>query len=220
MRIAGALGALLLASGAAQASRDGVEPAEILPRGECELELTLDRLQGSVLQFQPELACRAGPVQLTAEFEHAREPDGSQTESALEVKWARSVGEQWRFGVLGRAQWQAHQHPRYDATAIVGLATFAPRPDVALHLNLGRDFARSGPDRNRSGIGAEWLFRPRWAALLERYALDETQFLRGSLRWEAGRTWSVEVGHAHRLRGDEPSRWTVELSFDLGDDDD
>ena len=219
-RVAGALAALLLASGAAQASRDGVEPAEMLSRGECELELALGRQQGSVLQGMTELGCRAGPVQLSAELEHAREPDGSQTESALEVKWARSVGDQWRLGLMGRTQWQAHQHPRHDATAIVGLATFTPREDVRLHLNLGRDFVHSGPDRNRSGIGAEWLFRPRWAALLERYALDETQFLRGSLRWDAGRSWSVEFGHSHRLRGPEPSRWAVVVSFELDDEDD
>jgi hypothetical protein len=55
----------------------------MLARGECELELALGRQQGSVLQGMTELGCRAGPVQLSAELEHAREPDGSQTESAL-----------------------------------------------------------------------------------------------------------------------------------------
>jgi hypothetical protein len=107
--------------------------------------------------------------------------------------------------------------PRHERDR--GLATFTPREDVALHLNLGRDFVRSGPDRNRSGIGAQWLFRPRWAALLERYALDETQFLRGSLRWDAGRSWSVEFGHVPppaRARAVTLGRG---VSFELDDDD-
>lgn len=217
VRCAGVLTALL-ACGGAQAARHGVEPAEMLPRGECELELAADRMPGAAGRGQAELQCRTGPVQLGAEAEHARAEGESQTQTALELRWARRVHEDWNLGLMLRAQWEAHQHPRHDATGVVVLATWKPRADLALHFNLGRDLARGGGGDSRSGLGAEWTWRPRWTLLLERYAQEGGQFARGSLRWAAGHAWTLEAGRAQRLRGSEPSRWTIAVSFDLDDD--
>jgi hypothetical protein len=215
----GVCGLLLAASASAYASRHGVEEAEILPRGECELELALARAHGRENQYLSELSCRVGPVQLNGELEHERpRDDGSQTATAAEVKWAREMADGWSAGVLLRAQFAAHQHPHHDATALVGLLSYQPRPELALHLNLGRDFLRGGGHLLRSGIGAEWKLRPEWSLLAERYAQDGTHFFRGTVRWAAGHNWTLEFGRAQRLAGPDPSRWTIQVNIDLDDD--
>jgi hypothetical protein len=217
-RQAGALALALAAGGTAHASRHGVEEAQMLPRGACELELGFARAQGGVNQYLSELACGVGPVQLTGELEHARERDGSQTGTAAEVKWAREVAPRWRAGLLLRAQWAAHQRPRHDATALVGLLGYEASDSLGLHLNLGRDFLRGGGHLTRSGIGAEWGVSNDWALLAERYAQDGTHFFRGTARFAAGRNWTLEFGRAQRLAGPEPSRWTLQVNVDLGGD--
>lgn len=217
-RHAGTCGLLLAASASAYASRHGVEEAEILSRGECELELAFARAERRENQYLSEASCRVGPVQLNGELEHERARGGSQTATAAEVKWAREVAEGWSAGVLLRAQFAAHQHPHHDATALVGLLTYEPRPDLELHLNLGRDFLRGGGHLQRSGLGAEWKLRPAWSLLAERYAQDGTHFFRGTVRWAAGHNWALEFGRAQRLAGPDPSRWTIQVNIDLDDD--
>ena len=217
-RRAGVLGLVLAAAGPAFASREGVEEAEILERGECELEFAYARAQGDARGYMTEVSCRTGPVQLNGELEHARQPEGSETQTAAEVKWAREVAEGWSAGILLRAQWAAHQHPHHDATALVGLLTYEPSPDLELHLNVGRDFLRGGGHQLRSGIGAEWHVSGRWTLLAERYAQEETHFFRGTVRWAAGHNWALEFGRAERLAGPNPSRWTLQVNIELGGD--
>ena len=210
--------ALACCAGTAQAGRHGVEDAEILRRGECELELTYDRLDGNTPLGQAEVSCRIGPVQLTGEAEHVREDEGSESQYAIEAKWSREVAEGWRAGVLLRGQWSAHQRPRYDATTVLGLLTWSPRENLDLHLNLGPEFLQEGGSRARWAIAPEWHVRPDLSLLAERYKIDGSHFVRGTVRWEAGHNWTLEVGRALRLAGPEPSRWTITVQIDLDDD--
>jgi len=217
-RQAGALVLALTLASAAHASRHGVEEAEMLPRGACELELAYARAAGRVDQYLSELSCGLGPVQLNGELEHARERGGSDTETAAEVKWAREVAPGWSAGLLLRAQWAAHQRPHHQSTALVGLLSYEASDSLGLHLNLGRDFLRGGGHLTRAGIGAEWGLNTDWKLLAERYAQDGTHFFRGTVRYAAGRNWTLEFGRAQRLAGPDPSRWTLQVNIGLGGD--
>jgi hypothetical protein len=86
---------LALCAGAAQAGRHGVEDADLLPDGECELELAYDRLPADRSQGTIELGCRPGPVQFIAELEHAHLRPDSETAYALEAKWTRDFRGDW-----------------------------------------------------------------------------------------------------------------------------
>jgi hypothetical protein len=217
-----ALLGLALASAAvtAHASRDGVEPAELLPRGECELETLGKRFDGGDKALQVELSCRVGRVQLNLQAEHTRGEPRSQTQWAPEVKWSRDFGDDWRLGVLVGAAWESHRRPRYESTALVGLASYKVNENLNLHLNLGREFVHGGEggSRPRAGAGIEWQFRKDWALVMERYAQEGTHYAQGALRWQAGRNWSLELIRSHAVRGEDPSRWGLSVSFDLDDD--
>ena len=210
--------ALAACAGAAHAGRHGAEDAGILASGECEMELAYDRLAGNTPQGTVELECRAGPVQLGGEAEHVRERGGSQSAYALEVRWGGEVAPQWQAGVMLRGQWAAHQRPRYDATTLLGLATWTPRPDLDVHVNLGREFTNGGGSRSRWAIAPEWHVRKDLSLLAERYRVDGTHFVRGTLRWDGGHGWGLEAGRAVRLAGPEPSRWTIALIVGWGGD--
>jgi hypothetical protein len=209
---------LALCAGTAQAGRHGVEDAALLSQGECELELAYDRLAGGRPQGTVELACRPGAVQFIGELEHARTRPESQTAYAVEAKWARDLRDDWRAGVLLRAQWGAHQRPRYEAATVLGLLTWKARPNLDLHLNLGREFVHQGGNRTRWAVAPEWHVREDLSLLAERLVIDGTHFMRGTVRWEFREGWGIEAGRAVRLRGPEPSRWTFSVIIDLGQD--
>lgn len=207
--------ALALAAASAHAGRHGVEPAAMLDAGECELEVTPNRLQGGVTAIEAEFACGLGFLQLGGEAEYEREPPDSSTGWALEAKWSRDLGD-WTLGLFLQSGWLAHERPRHSGVALTGLASYRLREDLQLHLNVGREFVRGGEDGPRSGVGIEWEVRPAWSLMAERYVRDETHFARGTVRYSTG-PWSFALGHAHRLSGPEPSRWilTVSREFDV-----
>jgi len=93
-------------------------------------------------------------------------------------------------------------------TTVAGLFSWFAREDLAFHLNLGRDFLRSQPDEDRSGVSMEWTFRPRWSFTAERYHEARTHLARAGVRWAVNESWSVDLSRAHRLHGPEPSNWT------------
>jgi hypothetical protein len=117
-----------------------------------------------------------------------------------------------------RGQWGAHQQPRFDSTTLLGLVSWSPREDLDLHLNLGREFIHRGGSRARWAIAPEWHVRKNLSLLAERYVIDGTHFVRGTLRWDVGQGWELEAGRAVRLRGPEPSRWTLAVIIDLDED--
>jgi hypothetical protein len=114
--------------------------------------------------------------------------------------------------------WQAHQRPRFAAVRFAALATWSPDPALALHLNLGRDFIRSGTDLPHHGAAVDWKPLARWTLSAERFVEEGTHFIRAGVRWAGGRVWTVDLSRAQRLAGPSPSNWTVGISFDLDDD--
>jgi hypothetical protein len=209
---------LLAANAWAAGGHHAVDDAALLPPGACEQESWFTRVQGGGQLLHAGAGCRVGPVELAAAAEHARGAGPGETAWNLEAKWAHELVEGFSVGLDLQPVWQAHQRPRRAATQFAALASWTPRPDLALHLNLGREFVRRGADLPRHGIAAEWSPRPRWSLVGERYLEQRTQFARAGLRWAAGPSWSVDLSHAVRLSGPAPSTWTVGLSFSLGGD--
>jgi hypothetical protein len=218
---AGALAlAAAVAAGAAHAAggHHGVDDATTLPAGSCEQETWFSRGGGQRL-LHVGLNCGAGPVELGLAGEHGRDDAGSSANAwNVEVKWARNVTEAIAVGVDVQPVWHTHVRPRENALRLMGLATWVPRTDWALHLNLGRDFVRGATDLPHYGIGADWTAAPDWTFTLERFAEERTHVLRGGVRWTLGRGWTLDVSRAQRLSGPAPSNWTVGLTLALGDE--
>lgn len=218
---AGALTAALAAlagvgSANAAGGHHGVDDAAILETGRCELESWHTRARGGERLLHAGAGCRLGPLEFGLAAEHARAGSTSQSGYGLQAKWAR----EWQPGLSAgwslHSGWQAHARPRYRGVTLAGLVTWAPRDDIALHLNIGRDFAHRGPDQGRSGIALEWAARPGWSVLGERYYEDRTHFARAGLRWTAGQAWTIDLSRALRLRGAGESAWTLGASWQFG----
>ena len=207
-----------LASGAAWAAggHHALDDATILEPDTCEAESWLTRSRGGERLLHAGGACRVGPVELGAAAEHAREAGASETGYALQVKWATEVAAGFSAGASLTSGWQAHVRPRYQATTLVGLATWTPREDVVMHLNLGRDFIHAGGDEKRAGVSVEWSPRENWWLTAERYVEQQTHFVRAALRWAASEDWTFDVSRAHRLHGPGESGWTIGVTRRIG----
>lgn len=203
-----------LLSGAAWAAggHHALDDAAILEPGACEAESWLVRSRGGQRLLHAGGACRAGPVELGASAEYARQSGASETGYALQAKWATELAPGFSAGLSLASGWQAHVRPRYQGATLVALATWAARENVALHVNFGRDFNHAGSDENRWGVSVEWAPRENWSLTAERYAEQQTHFVRAGLRWAASGDWTFDVSRAHRLYGPGESAWTVGMT--------
>lgn len=216
-RTLGAAIGLAFAGGAfAAGGHHAVDDAAMLEPQACELESWTTRAQGGQRLLHAGAGCRVGPVELGVAGEYARQGGASEAAYAVQGKWAREWAPGLSAGLSVTSGWQAHVRPRYQATTVVALATWLPREDLALHLNLGRDFVRGDGDANRSGVAVEWTPRERWSVLAERYVEQRTHLLRAGLRWAASEDWTLDASRAHRLHGPGESSWTVGVTRRLG----
>ncbi|MDB5859160.1 MAG: hypothetical protein JWQ76_2849 [Ramlibacter sp.] len=223
-RLAGLLAVALataLAAGAAQAAggHHDVDDANLLARGECTQESWLVYPSGGSPRLHAGVNCRVGPVELGLAGEHLR-PGGQPSETfwVLEAKWARELAEGFSVGLDVQPVFQANARPHYAGLTAYAIASWTPRPGLALHANYGRDFIPGAAGQARGGVAAEWQASQRWSFVAERYRDQATQFGRAGARWAGGRAWSVDFSRAQRLAGPAPSKWTVGLSFDFPDD--
>lgn len=208
---------LLAGMGAAHAAggHHAVDDAAILEPGQCELEGWSTRAQAGERLLHAGAACRVGPLELGAAAEHARFAGASQTGWGLEGKWAAELFEGLRIGAKAGPAWATHVRPRYQGANASALATWQPRENLALHLNLGRDFVHHGEDQSRYGASVEWSPASAWSLVGERYKEEATHFVRAGVRWLAGGNWSVDLSRARRLSGPAPSTWTLGATFVL-----
>jgi hypothetical protein len=204
----------LAAGGGALAAggHHAVDDAAILEPGRCELEGWLGRGQGSARLLHAGAGCRVGPAELGVASELARQDGSSQAGWGLGAKWATAVAQGWSVGASLAPAWQGRASPRHQGTTVAALATWTPREDIALHLNLGRDLVHRGADTRRHGIAAEWMPVAQWSFVAERYLEQRDHFARLGARRLWGDGWSVDVSRAQRLRGDGVSGWTLGLS--------
>lgn len=221
MRIAALAGLGLLAAGAATAAggHHGVDDAGILEARACEHETWFSRAPGRERLLHTGLNCGVGWVEVGVAGEHVRRPGNSDTAWSLEVKWAREIAEGFSVGVSVQPAWQAHLRPRHTGRVVNALATWSPRPDLALHFNLGRDFVRRADNLPRGGIGVDWTAAPGWTLTAERYLEEDTHALRAGVRWEAGRNWTLDLSRAQRVSGPAPSYWTIGITLGFGGGD-
>lgn len=193
-----------------------LDDAAILEPRQCEAESWFSRSRGGQRLVHAGGACRAGPVELGLAAEHARQDGAGETGYSVQAKWAAELAPAFSAGLSLAAGWQAQGRPRFQGTTAVGLATWTPREDIALHLNLGRDFVRAGRDANRAGASVEWTPRENWSLTAERYVEERTHYVRAGVRWAVGDAWTVDASHAHRLRGDGGSGWTLGVTRLIG----
>lgn len=210
-------GLLLTASSVHPAGgHHGVDDAAILARGDCAVESWASHAPRGERLLHAGLNCGVGPIELGAATDYVRDDGQSAAAWGLEAKWATELAEGFSVGVGLQPAWVAHRRPRFGGTRLAALASWAPAPAVALHLNAGRDFVQGGRDLPHAGIAAEWAPRANWSLLLERYLGAETHFVRAGARWAVDEAWSVDLSHAHRLAGPQPSSWTLGVTFAPG----
>jgi hypothetical protein len=210
-----ALAGLAQGTATAAGGHFAVDDAVLLEPGHCGPETWWTHGQGSQDLLHGGMNCRVGPVELGGAVEHSRGPDGSETERNLEIKWARQVAERLSVGVDLQPTWQPHTQPRPDVTRAVLLATWRLREELALHLNLGRDFVPGGPDLARQGVALEWQPAKAWTVIADRYLDQGTNFLRTGVRWIGGDAWSLDLSRAQRLSGPAGSNWTLGFNYDF-----
>jgi hypothetical protein len=199
-----------LPSGArAAGGHHGVDDAAILEPRTCEAEGWVARARGRQHLLHAGAGCRIGPVELGLFSEYARQDGASEAGHGVQAKWATEWLPGFSVGLSLSSGWQAHVRPRYGATTLAALATWAPREDLALHLNLGRDFVRGDRDANRSGASVEWIPREGWSLSAERYVEQGTHYARAGLRRMPAEEWVFDVSRAQRLRGPGASSWTM-----------
>ncbi|MDB5875161.1 MAG: hypothetical protein JWQ07_4603 [Ramlibacter sp.] len=213
--IAAAVG-LLLSTGCGMAmaagGHHGVDDATILDAGTCELESWFTRSDAGERLLHAGAGCRVGPVELRLSAERVRQDGAGRTGYGIEAKWAREWLPGFSAGLSLTVGWEAQARPRYHGSTLAGLATWTPRDDLALHLNLGRDFLNDAAGQQRSGVAVEWAPRAGWSVTVERYLEDGTHFLRAGLRRTVNEDWSVDVSRAYRLQGSGESNWTIGMS--------
>lgn len=193
-----------------------VDDAAILEPGRCELEGWLARAHGGERLAHAGANCRVGPVEVGLAGEHARLDGASATGWGMEAKWAMQWREGLGIGAKIGPSWAAHARPRYQGTSVSGLATWQPREDVALHLNLGRDLVHRGGDLGRYGASVEWTAAPAWSLVAERYKEEGSHFVRAGVRFLGGGSWSVDLSRSHRLAGGGASAWTLGAAWAFG----
>lgn len=202
---------LAVAGGSALAAggHHSVDDAAILEPGQCELESWLVRGGGARL-LHAGAGCRVGPVEIGVAGEHARQSGTpSQTGWGMEVKWATEVADKVSVGLALAPAWAAHARPRFQGYSLVGLATWSATDDLALHLNLGRDFVHRGADDNRWGLSAEFSPAKNWSLVGERYREAGAHYARAGVRWAGGEQWSLDLSRSLLLSGPGVSTWTL-----------
>jgi len=190
-----------------------VDDAAILDAGTCEADSWFSRARGGERLLHAGTGCRFGPFELGGSAEYGRGAGSSETGYALQAKFATEVASGLSAGLSLNSGWLARARPRYQASTVAALLTWAPQDDIAVHLNLGRDFVHGGADENRGGVAVEWTVRAGWTVLGERYREQGTHFVRAGVRTAINERLSVDLSRAHRLSGPSPSNWTLGLKW-------
>ncbi len=191
-----------------------VDDASILDEGDCKVESWLSRGGGERL-LHAGTGCRVGPLELSAGADYARADGSSATGYGLQAKWATELAPGVSVGVLLAPGWQAHVRPRYQGSTLLALATWAPRDDLSIHLNAGRDFLHRAGDESRYGVAAEWAPARDWSLVAERFRAGQTHFVRAGARWAFREGWSIDLSRAQRLSGPGASNWTVGATWEF-----
>ena len=213
MRRAAVVCVLACAPLAAQAAggHHGVDDADLVEPGRCEIETWASRGSGTRL-LHGGLGCRVGPVELQGAVEHER---GASAGRFVQAKWSHALAKDWKAGVAATANWDASQRPRRQGTTVVALLSWQVAPQWRLHANLGRDFNHGAGDEPRSGIAVEWS-PPAFGDVTlgaERYRQAGAHLARAAVRWAANEHWTLDFSRTLRISGPGAALWTLAATY-------
>jgi hypothetical protein len=205
----------ILRNAQAAGGHHGVDDASILGPGECQIEVWAERSPSHRLAHAGP-GCRLGPVEAGIGIDR-RTDTGSVTQTLCspQLKWATPLTAELAVGAVWTLSWQ-QPAPRQTARSLLLPVTWQPKPSLALHLNLGRDFPSDANRVTRRGAAVEWQAHPRWQGLAEWF--EDGQ--RGNRRLGLRHSWSEQVS-LDLSRADAVSRprnlwWTLGVSWTFG----
>lgn len=191
-----------------------VDDASIADPGQCALEAWGEHSRDHRLQHAGG-ACRAGALELGLNLDRSTSPGEAAVRSlGLQLKTAGDLQPGLSVGATWTTTWQSGT-PRLAGHTALLLLTWQPRDDLALHLNLGREFPTQDPALTRHGLALEWQLTPRWQALAERWqdALGPQQRL--GLRYTLSERLTLDLSRARGDHGRHPVWWTLGLNWAL-----
>ncbi|RYF41364.1 MAG: hypothetical protein EOO25_10110 [Comamonadaceae bacterium] len=191
-----------------------VDDAALLEPGQCAVESWFEREKGGRRLLHAGPACRVGPVELGLSVEHDRTPGagGSRKSAGAELKWVYPLGETLATGVVVSTGWQ-NTAPRFAGSSVLIPLTWQAGSTLLVHLNLGRDFPRQGPDSFRGGVALEWSPVASWSLVAERFREGDAGAWRAGARYTLDSGLSIDVSRARGVSGGAPGWWTVGVAW-------
>lgn len=213
--------AALLLSGRSHAAggHHAVDDASILDPDQCNVELWAERARQHQRRLQHAgAACRVADAELGLSLDRGTAADSPTLHPhAVQVKWATSLSPQWSVGAVAALGWQNLAPKRQ--VLLLAPATWTPREDVAVHLNLGRALREGGENRWQRGAAVEWQPVPEWQGLAEIFHDGQRPLARLGLRRFFGEKLSIDLSRARaRATALAPREdwWTLGLNWEFG----
>jgi hypothetical protein len=206
--------AWLALQGTAQAAggHHAVDDAAILEPGQCQTELWLEQADGRRLEHVGP-ACRLGSVEVGLNLDRGRLSGAPGLRSGgPQLKWAGELTPTLSIGAVWSATWQSVR-PHLAGQSLLIPLTWAPRDDVAIHLNLGRDLRHQATDLTRRGVALEWLPHPQWQGLAEWFDDGQRTHRRLGLRHLVSEQLSLDLSRAAPVGQGRDAWWTVGLNW-------
>lgn len=188
-----------------------VDDATILDPGQCQLETWVDSDAKGHGAWHLGPACRTGAWELGLNLDGARWPgDATSRMAGVQGKWVKPLSDRLAVGVVLSANWQ---DGRYKGAPIVFPLTWQATPQLAVHVNAGRDLPREGHGRGLGGVAAEWAASQAWSFVAERFDDAFGRAARLGMRWQPTAALSVDLSRARAMGDERGAWWTVGVTL-------
>lgn len=187
-----------------------VDDAAIVEPGQCQLELWQEQVQNRRLRHAGP-ACHLGGVEFGLNLER-QERQGSW---GPQFKWATELHPDLSVGLVLSTTHQ-QQDPHWSGLSLLVPLSWQLRPDLQIHLNLGRDVRHGLPDRTVRGASAEWAASERWSLLAEYLHDGQCEQRRAGLRWLLRESISVDLSRSHysaAVTAPSSAAWALGLNW-------
>lgn len=189
-----------------------VDDAVLLEPGQCQVETWAEDGREHHLQHVGP-ACRLGSVEAGLNLDrYSLGGNGPVRLAGLQLKWATELMPGLSWGAVWGANWQ-NTAPRFTGQSLLLPLSWAPREDLALHLNLGRDFHPGLRDHTRYGVALEWQPTPQWQGLAEYWSDGLRQRQRLGLRYLLSDSLSLDLSRARARTAPRDSWWTLGVNW-------
>lgn len=221
-------GAFVLATPSFAARPLATDDAVAAESGRCQVEAWWERAQGNGATVLAPACGLVEGVELGLQLVLPRAQDAVRNEAGLGLKLAppawrlqTALGD-WAFGLKADAVFQQHHTSRvwhHTTSGLQALASLAPAPGWALHVNFGAVHDRPSGRHAGSGKAAiVWTPVPPWLCFAEWQANTRADIFGGTVRAFGARWWlEPEVlgldFSAGRERGVGTTLWTFGLGW-------